>query len=179
MWGWNRTVLDKSSLPDFDGNTAFGGALRFYDCEDDAWKSEWGKYYGSLIPDIKVFAIDAFGAVYGLSEKYEVVIFWSETGELEPLGVEMNEFYEMIMNDPIGTINLDLYLEAVDRYRKPSFDEHFAFKIETALGGKLTTDNITILNSIEHFKALGKLANRINEIPEGQGIDNISIEQDD
>lgn len=169
-------MSDKESLPDFDGRTAFGGALRFYDPDDDSWEQQWGRFYGNLMPNIKVFAIDAFGTVYGISSNDMVTIFWSETGEVEDLGVGISDFYEMIMQDPDNTINLGLYEDAVKKYGKLSFDEHFAFKIETALGGSLTVDNISVMSADEHFQSLGKLANRIKDIPEGEVISNITIE---
>lgn len=169
--------IQKELLPDFDGKSAFSGALRFFDRENKSWEKEWGGHYESLMPEIDIFAIDAFGTVYGLSNGGEVVIFWSETGDIEPLGVGENEFYEIIVDDPINTINYDLYLAAIQEYRELSYDEHFAFKIETALGGELSTDNISIMNAIDHFKALGKLANKIKDIPEGEVVSNVLLDE--
>lgn len=167
---------ENSVLPDFDGRTAFGGALRFYDIDDESWKQQWGKYYDALMPDIRIFAIDAFGTVYGLLPNSTVAIFWSETGEVEQLDVGLSEFYEMIIQDPDNTINFSLYMDAVKKFGKPAFNEHFAFKIETALGGSLSVDNISVMDATDHFMALGKLANRIKDIPEGQRIGDIAIE---
>ena len=170
-------MATKQDLPGYNGSTAFDGALRFFESEDDSWKSIWGHCYGSLMPDIRIFASDAFGTVFGLVEKNKVAIFWCETGELEFLGIELEDFYEMIVQDPTGTINFDLYQAAIELYGKPAFEEHFAFKVETALGGELTTDNIVVMDAIEHFRAMAKIANQIKNIPTGQRIEKIKLEE--
>lgn len=170
-------MITKENLPEYNGRSAFDGALRFFEPEDDSWKSTWGHYYGSLMPDIKIFASDAFGTVFGIVNTDRVAIFWSETGELELLGLGLEEFYEMIIQDPIGTINIDLYRSAIEIHGKPSLEEHFAFKVETALGGKLTTDNIIIMDAKEHFKSMAKIAHQIKDMPVGRKIDNIKLER--
>ena len=170
-------MTDKFSLPGFDGESAFSGAIRFCDNGKKDWEQEWGDFYGSLKPSFRLFATDVFGTAYGLLSNNEVAIFWPETAELESLGIGISEFYEMILADPISTINLDLYMSAVKKYRKPTLDEHFAFKIETALGGELTVENVVIMNSTEHFRSLAKLAIRIKDMPVGAKITSIQLEQ--
>lgn len=167
----------RKNLPEFFGDTAFKGALRFFDINDKSWKKTWGQLYGSLIPSINIFASDAFGTVYGISNN-EVVIFWTETGELEPLGMNENDFYDLIVEDPDNTINLGLYCQATELFGVLSKDDHFAFKIETALGGDLSLNNITVMNGVDHYKSLGKLANQINSLPEGERIDSILLSND-
>lgn len=166
----------RNDLPEFTGDTAFKGALRFFDINDDSWKLSWGVCYGSLIPDIKIFASDAFGTVYGLLDDGEVAIFWTETGELEQLGIYENDFYDLIVEDPENTINYSLYCEAENSYGAITKENHFAFKIETALGGELSLSNITIMNQVDHFRSLGKLATQIDIIPEGESINSVMLE---
>ena len=170
-------MIEKNKLPDFDGTTAFNGGLRFFDSSNDEWKQIWGKDFGSLMPEIKIFAADAFGTIYGLDSNNEVVIFWPETAELESLEVGVGEFYEMIAADPVNTINLDLFNSCVEEYGRPLINENFAFKIETALGGELSVGNISIMNAADHYKLLGKIAAQIKDIPEGTIIDNLLIEK--
>lgn len=169
-------MIDKTQLPKYDGFSAYDGALRFFDPEDTSWKYQWGKYYGELMPNIKIFAADAFGTVYGLLDNGSTAIFWTETGEIEGLGVDLDEFFELVYQDPDGTINLSLYQAAVEKFGNISVDKHFAFKVETALGGQLSIDNIVLMDSNDHFKALSKIAKQIKNIPEGQVINNILIE---
>ncbi|SQD76790.1 T6SS immunity protein Tdi1 domain-containing protein [Moritella yayanosii] len=163
-------MVDKSILPEFDGESAYSGALRFYDDSCSDWEYEWGKLYGSMKPTFKLFAIDAFGTAYGLLSDENVAIFWSETGELEPIDANLEEFLGMILEDPYTTINYDLYISAVEHLGKPSFHEHFAFKVELALGGSLSVDNLTIMDSTKHFHSLAKIAFQINEIKVGSSI---------
>lgn len=159
--------VDRHDLPDFDGHTAFGGALRFFDFDYDSWKERWGKSYGLLAPNLRFIASDAFGTMYGLDESGNVSIFWAETGEVESLGVCPEEFFSMILEDPNGTINLDLYREAVQKNGAIGLRQHFAFKVETALGGQLVVDNVMIMDADEHMRALGALAQQIHDVPDG------------
>jgi len=159
--------MDMEKVPGFDGHTAFGGALRFHDALDLSWIDRWGREYGALIPDLRFFASDAFGTMYGLNAAGHVGIFWSETGDVEELGVDREEFFEMIAEDPNGTINLDLYREAVERIGVITYDQHFSFKVETALGGQLAVENLMIMDADAHMRALGAIAQQIHDIPPG------------
>ena len=74
------------ALPDYDGTTAYKGALRFYNHSDKTWETQWGSFYGDMKPSFQLFASDAFGTAYGYLESKEVAIFWPETAELESIG---------------------------------------------------------------------------------------------
>lgn len=154
-------------LPGFDGYTAFGGALRFHDVGDSSWIDLWGSGYGTLIPDLRFFASDTFGTMYGLNAAGHVAIFWSETGEVEEIGVGQEEFFAMIVEDPNSTINLDLYREAVEKIGAITSGQHFAFKVETALGGQLAVENLMIMSADDHMRALGVIAQQIHDMPPG------------
>jgi hypothetical protein len=167
-----------SVFEDFDGNTAFGGALRFYDPADESWRTTWGVYYGMLIPNIRIFASDSFGVYYGLDERNKVAIFWSETGELETLGVGIDEFYTMIKEDPERTINISLYNDAEKKLGKIKSNEHFSFKVELSLGGELSVDNLVITDEVSHMRQLGKIAQQILQLPVGTEINKVELEKD-
>jgi hypothetical protein len=159
--------MKKENLPGFDGSSAFGGALRFHEPNDQTWLEQWGRNYGSLTPQLDFFASDAFGTYYGIDHSGLVSIFWSETGEVERLGLEESDFFQKIKHDPDGTINFNLYQEAVRRFGKPLPSQHFAFKLETALGGSVAAENIVIMDAVEHMRALAKIAQQIAGVPDG------------
>lgn len=149
------------ALPGFDGRAAFDGALRFFET-DDAWMTRWGCHFGDLVPDLRLIASDAFGTMFGLDKFGKVAIFWAETGDIEPLGVDEIAFLSMIMKDPNGTINLDLYQAAVREFGPIGPQQHFAFRVETALGGQVALDNLMVMDADEHMRVLGALAQQIH-----------------
>ena len=160
----------KSFLPGFDGTRAFGGALRFFDAKNQEWVATWGKYYGNLLPKLRFFAGDAFGLLYGLDSNKKVSIFWTETADIEDLGVSEDEFYQLIQQDPDETINLALYKDAVDKLGEPNLDQDFALKVETALGGQLSIDNLYICDRESHLIGLAKIATQIHKMPAGTRV---------
>ncbi|EKO3419390.1 T6SS immunity protein Tdi1 domain-containing protein [Vibrio fluvialis] len=166
-------MVDKTKLPDFDGKSAYKGALRFHEQSLSNWEVEWGNMYGSLKPEFTLFATDVFGTAYGLLPDETVAIFWTETGELEPLRIEQEEFFSFILDDPESTINYGLYLSAVERLGQPKSSENFAFNLELALGGQLSVDNLSIMDSKKHFRVLAKIAHQINDIPLGHQVKSI------
>jgi hypothetical protein len=115
--------------------------------------------------------------MYGLAADRTVAIFWPETGETERLDIDQTEFYRLIKQDPDGTINYSLYRQAVEKLGELSLGQHFAFKIELALGGQLDVDNVVMMDATEHMNMLGKLAQRISGLPVGTRFDRVSIER--
>lgn len=170
--------MNKNNLPGFNGSSAYSGGIRFHDVGDMSWRELWGRYYEHLEPNIHIFATDAFGTVYGIGSYDTVVIFWPETGDVEELGITEGEFYGLIAADPDNTINLKLYNDSIVIHGVPALDEHFAFKIETALGGHLTVDNITIMPIKDHYRFMAKLALQIHDMPVGTKITNIVSERE-
>jgi hypothetical protein len=135
--------------------------LRLLEPSDQAWLSRWETGAQSTFPSLELFAIDAFGAIYGLDEKGDVSIIWTETGGVESLGITEQDFYSMINDDPNATINQALYLEAVQKYGRPGDDQIFALRVETALGGALVIGNIFLKDISEQMLVLGKIAKQI------------------
>lgn len=160
----------KSLLPGFDGKKAFGGALRFFDVNDQEWTVKWRKYYGKLFPKLRFFAGDAFGLLYGIDSNQKVSIFWTETADVEFLDVSEEEFYQLILQDPDGTINLTLYNRAVNELGELKLSQDFCCKVEIALGGQLSVDNLYICDRETHLIGLAKIAMQIHGIPLGSNI---------
>lgn len=140
---------------------AFDGALRFLGPSDGDWLSLWERGAQASFPNIELIAIDAFGSLYGLSDQGEVSIIWTETGDVEDLGITERDFYAMVRADPNATINHSLYLDAVRKYGRPNDDQIFALKVETALGGGMSIDNVFLSGLGEQMFALGKIARQI------------------
>jgi hypothetical protein len=165
----------EASLPGFDGKTALSGALRFG--SQDALLKAWATDSGQPAPKMQSFASDSFGVVYGIDSNGKVAIFWPETGEVERLGVSKDEFYELVKKDPEGTVNLSLYQDATKKLGPLAPEEHFAFKIETALGGPLTVENVLKMKAADHMRSLGKIAREIRDIPVGERIARVRAER--
>ncbi len=146
------------------GEILQSGALRFYAPDK---RHDWLSFYGSLVKEpLSFFAEDAFGVQFALING-DVAIFQTETAELETLGMAQSEFYQTILNDPDGTLSWSLYKTAVQLLGKPSSDQHFAFKVELALGGQPVIENIEIINSFDHFKMMASIAKQIKDVPIG------------
>ena len=159
--------IEKTALPGFNGLSAFDGAIRFLSSADEAWLSEIKNFYGDLFPDLSIIAEDAFGILFGIDANSRVNVFHAESADIEPLGISEDEFYGIIADDPDGTISLAFYSQCVSVLGRPLLEQHFAFKVETALGGALEANNVSILDRIEHYRALGSIARQIHNVPVG------------
>jgi hypothetical protein len=161
------SAITKEKLPDFKGDVAFGGALRFYSESDDGWLKEIGGKYGELFPSLKFFAEDAFGVIYGLDSNNGATLFHADSADIEPLGITEEQFYKIICDDPEGTISYGFYEYCARSLRQIAVHEHFAFKVELALGGEMTLENVYICDRRSHFLGLAKVAKQIHAAPVG------------
>lgn len=144
--------------------TVQSGSLRIYAPNE---RHAWLSFYGDMIEkSLEFFAEDAFGVQFA-SINGNVGVFQPETAELELLEMTQTEFYQTIVDDLEGTISWSLYQEGVRLLGKPSSSQHFAFKVELALGGQPVVENMVILDSIEHFKIMASIAKQIKDIPVG------------
>jgi hypothetical protein len=159
--------IDKDCLPQYDGRTAYAGALIFFDPNSPTWTSGWRQSYGDLFPSLRFFAGDAFGLLFGLDSSDKVCIFWGETAEVEPLGIDERRFYGIIFEDPDSTVNKSFFDEATHAISTLKPDQIFAFKVEIALGGKLAIDNLYISDRVQYMQALGNIASQIHRDPAG------------
>lgn len=151
-----------------NGAIAFGGALRFFPalpargladvCSWNENPGTWKWAYAHRAPEIFLFAEDAFGLQFGFRPDGSVAIFWAETAEIEDLAVGLKDFVRLIESDPKETISYELFCSAREALGPISLDQHYAFRIETALGGSLSVENLVVASSIEHLRALGKIA---------------------
>lgn len=184
-------ALDRGSVPDgfwspTGGGIAFGGALRIFPFHAHeglpsfgAWNSPdgWKSRYAELAPRWDSVAEDAFGTQYLISpgKRPELALFWAETAETEELGVGPSEFFKMIAEDPDGTISLSLYRESVARFGPLPLDSHFAFRVETALGGATTVENIIPMRALQHMAALGQIARQVKDVPNGTVFTDVKL----
>lgn len=164
----------------YNGAVAFGGALRLFPAQSSGgllsageWNdvSTWREAYGAVASGRQLFfGEDAFGVQFGLSPDSGLVRFWNETGDVEPLGLSLMEFFEVIRDDPDGTVSAGLYARAEEALGHLPLREHFAFKIETALGGEPVVENIARMASVEHMRACGHIAQQIKGMPLGTQV---------
>jgi hypothetical protein len=159
--------IDKDCLAQYDGRTAYAGALIFFDPNSPTWTWGWRQSYGDLFPSLRFFAGDAFGLLFGLDSSDKVCIFWGETAEVEPLGIDERRFYGIIFEDPDSTVNKSFFDETTHAISALKPDQIFAFKVEIALGGKLAIDNLYISDRVQYMQALGNTARQIHRDPAG------------
>jgi hypothetical protein len=163
------------------GGVAYDGALRLFPywangglASYPEWNSKagWRSFYGELAPEWDSFGEDAFGVQYLISpgEAPVVAIFWSETGEVEHLGVGPSEFLDMVSEDPENTISLGFYRACVARYGELPLGKHFAMRVESALGGQLAVDNVVPMDALEHMRALAHIAGQLRTVPIGSPL---------
>lgn len=167
-------------LGEWNGATALDGALRLFalgDVEElwtvsdwnaqDTWRGEFGR----LQPRGVCIGEDAFGTQFvRVPDLDEVALFWPETGTMERIGLSRAEFVRAVIDDPDGTVSLHQYRKAVSALGRPSLREHLAMKVETAVGGEFSSDNMIRMPSISHMRALGLLALQIADVPVGTGF---------
>jgi hypothetical protein len=166
----------RKDLPGYDGQTAFGGALRFLPADSSAWTQQWLPAFGELKPQLKFFATDAFSTLFGYDANGNVVIFLPETAEFDALDVPEDTFYRVILEDPGETIHADLFNQAVKKFGKLLPDETFALKIETALGGQLDVENLYKMPQVTYLIALGKIAQQLHGMNPGDQITSVESE---
>ena len=123
------------------------------------------------------FGEDAFGSQYLLSSgpMPKVAVFLSETGEIDELGVGPAEFLQMIVDDPQNSLWLPLYQACVEQYGPLSLRQHFALRIESALGGKMSVENVMPIDSQEHMGALAEIAEQIRDVPNGTKFTSVKL----
>lgn len=170
----------RDALLSINGGIAYGGAIRVFPAYRvpqlptiGDWNDPplWKNSYGSLIrSDLTVFCEDAFGVQFAIGTDGLVTRIWNETAEAECLGMRFQEFFNVIHNDPVGTISLDLYQSAEQSLGPLPLSEHFAFKIETALGGKAAVENVMRMGSVMHMRACGGIARQIKSMPIGTKV---------
>jgi hypothetical protein len=173
-------------LQQHNGAVAFGGALRFFPMTSAeglrdiaSWNERelWAAWYGPLAPGrLWIFAEDAFGVQFGFLTGGELARFWNETGEVEALDVDVVEFVRLIAGDPDGTLSYRLFLDTQRALGPLGLSEHWAFRVETALGGDLAIDNLQRMDAVAHMQACGKIAQQISSLEIGTGIDEVEPE---
>jgi hypothetical protein len=183
--------LDEGSVPDTfwspsGGGVAFGGALRLFPFRAreglpsfDEWNARdgWRSSYGELAPQWDSVGEDAFGTQYLISPGLQpkVALFWAETAEIEELGVGPSEFLEMIAEDPEGTVSLSLYEACVARFGSLPLNAHFALRVEAALGGEMTAENVVPMPAREHMAALAHIARQVKDVPIGTVFTDVKL----
>ena len=166
----------RKNLPSYDGQTAFGGSLRFIPGDPAEWAQQWLPAFGELNPQLTFFATDAFSTLFGYDANGNVVIFLPETAEVDALEVPVATFFELIVQDPDATIHIDLFNQAVAKFGKLRPDETFALKIETALGGQLDVENLYKEQQVKYLIALGKIAKQLQGMNLGDQITSVKLE---
>ena len=90
----------RKDLPQYDGRTAFGGALRFLPADSSEWAQQWLSAFDELKPQLRFFATDAFSTLFAYDANQNVVFFLPETAEMETLGIPEDTFVKSIIGDP-------------------------------------------------------------------------------
>lgn len=135
-----------------------------------AWEGETSleKLYPAVHDSDIPFAQDCFGDQF-LIRKGHVIRLYSETGQIEPLSMTFQEFFEKADADPIGFLSLEPLVR---------FNSHGG----TLLPGQLLSvyppfcvkegseRSLKAIPMAERIGSLADFARQIREVPDGQAI---------
>jgi hypothetical protein len=130
------------------------------------WRHEYGDLIG--IP-VLFFAQDAYGNQFGISNQ-GVVLFYAEFAELEPVGISLNEWGEVLMSDWRGFSGYELAHEWQEQNRPLTEGERLIPKIPFIIGGKYELSNLYAGEATEAMRFRGSLARQVAKMPDGTPI---------
>ena len=162
-----------------NGFFAFESALNLYPLGESlteiciqSWNESalWRQSYGNLI-DAKVlfFGQDAFGNQFGINCK-EVILFFSETAEVEVLANSLFDWLGLLMDDWRGFTGYNLAHEWQKKNRSIKSGERLIPKFPFVLGGEYNVDNLYCGSILEAQKFRAGLARQIVSIPDGTSV---------
>jgi hypothetical protein len=143
------------------------GGLDLVDWNDP---QEWRYEYGDLIGmPVLFFAQDAFGNQFGISNQ-NIVLFYSEFAEIEPVAKDLDEWSEVLMGDWRGLSGYELAHEWQVQNRPLTEGERLIPKVPFVVGGKYELSNLYAGRVAEAMRFRGSLAQQLATIPDGTPI---------
>ena len=161
-----------------NGFFSFESALRFFptthtqfSCSLNEWNSEdgWRKYYYDLAKDCLFFAEDIFGGQFCI-KKDLIYSFDPETGEIERMANDLNEWAQIILDDYDYWTGYSLGNQWQSTHRTLQYDERLIPKTPFVLGGEYEVNNLTAVKCQKGMKFRADLAVRILDAPDGTEI---------
>lgn len=168
-----------------NGFVAFRGGLHVRGaCVEPAWHSlrscwlgaeAFNKLYSKVTDEDIPFAQDAFGDQY-LIRGGLVWRLLSETGDVEPLGCDLNGFMAAVAQDPVGFLALAplLAFEAEGAQLKPG--ELLNVFPPFCMSSESEERNYRSVAAEDRLAFLADLANQIANVPDGQAVTFKSME---
>jgi hypothetical protein len=178
-----------SAAPSFDkslgallakknGFFAFESALRVFPSRTvssswglDDWNSQtlWKEEYGGLADGLNCFAEDIFGVQFCFAER-EIWKFDPETGELERLAADLDEWASKILLDYRGLTGFQISHNWQKAHGPLEARNRLMPKVPFVLGGKYELDNLVAISSERLMRNMGNLAHQISSLPDGSTI---------
>jgi hypothetical protein len=160
-------------LPQFDGFSAYNGAIRFFPDTHhhtlknigiqtiDEWNdlNGWRSAFGNTEFNGKSFAEDSFGNQFIKHHDGHISIFWPDTGDIQTIVSSMDHFVQAVHKYPQETILLDEYIQGCKWKGKPDLSQHFAWIVAPEDGGDLSSENLVVLPSVQHMFMKGTKTN--------------------
>lgn len=168
----------KDALPRIvGGSTAGGGIWRLFSPQkSESWNSAilWRDAWPGLLPDLFFFGEDIFGNQLTLHSTSENVWLWNhEDGNLVDLLLDAATLLETVLQSGLDWI--DFYspqMLSVGRSKLLDVPDncHLHWMQPLILGGKMTTANASMVESVMHLRGHGRLWAQIRGLPQGTEV---------
>src|SRR5262245_23129601 len=169
-----RSDSHREMLTLHDGLIAFEGGLRCFGATAQQLPSltEWNRpdgwrlAYHSLADGLLFFGEDAFGNQFAF-EADRIVRFLAETADREFMADSLEDWLEILTNDPDEELGLWLLREwrIPDRALQP--DEHLCPKVPFVAGGPYESSNLYALDRNQSMVFKGDFAWQTRNVPDG------------
>jgi hypothetical protein len=162
-----------------DGFFCFESALRLFPSMtvESSWGiGEWNSHdlwkigYRGLADDILCFAEELFGRQFVIADG-KVGVFEAETGEVEIMGLSLEEWASKILLDYNQITGYGIAHEWQHRYGPLKPRHRLMAKTPFVLGGDYSIVNLASTDSLEVMKTLGNLAYQIHDLPDGARVE--------
>ncbi|HEY0141994.1 MAG TPA: SMI1/KNR4 family protein [Thermoanaerobaculia bacterium] len=161
-----------------NGFFAFESALHVFPvasfCSEQTFQSwntldTWKYAYGGLVDDIIFFAEDIFGDQFGISDD-AVVLFRSETGEVEPLAASLEEWASQVLVDFENLTGYWVAHEWQLAHGPIARGMRLTGKQPFVLGGGYDLANLYATDSVTLMRLRGDIYRQIRDLPDGAHV---------
>lgn len=162
-----------------NGFYAFESALHFFPAthihqsiiDVNCWNSEnlWRNKYSDSTKGYLFFAEDIFGGQFCIINE-RIHTFDPETEETEEVATNFDDWAKCILDEYNYLTGFELAHEWQLKNGSIPVGKRLLPKVPFVLGGKFTTDNLYLLDSVTGMKVRGDLAQQIKNSPDGTKV---------
>jgi hypothetical protein len=129
----------------------------------------WKYAYGGVLDNIMFFAEDIFGDQFGISDD-AVVLFRSETGEIEPLAASLEEWASQVLVDFENLTGYRVAHEWQLAHGPIGRGMRLTGKQPFVLGGGHDLANLYEADSVTLMRLRGDIYRQIRDLPDGAHV---------